>query len=167
MGKWTKQEMKKDSVAKGRWQQMVASCNDAQESKRLRPSVHHCLQHGSTEGRACSLCSLCSLPCPPGTVPTTFKVGGQRLVNEKKDQRRQDRGTQGPPLLRLLRVASPLWLPNEQEEMDASASCPGTEFTMHPMSLTAMCSTAIKQSERKQFLTNNQRPVSCVLKIKN
>lgn len=27
---------------------------------------------------------------------------------------RQDRGTQGPPLLRLLRAASPLWLPNQR-----------------------------------------------------
>lgn len=38
MGKWTKQEMKRTQWP-GRWQQMVASCKDAQESKRLRPSV--------------------------------------------------------------------------------------------------------------------------------
>lgn len=86
-------------------------------------------------------------PLPPGTVPTTFKVGDRDWWMREGPERR-DRGTQGPPLLRLLRVASPLWLPNEQE-MDASASCPGTEFTMHPMSLTATCSTAIKAVREK------------------
>lgn len=59
MGKWTKQEMKR-TQRPGRWQQMVASCKDAQESKLLRPSVRHCLQHGSImRGRAFSL------PCLP------------------------------------------------------------------------------------------------------
>lgn len=75
MGKWTKQEMKRTQWP-GRWQQMVASCNDAQESKRLRPSVHHCLQHGSTmRGRACSLCSLCSLPCLPAQCLPPLRWG--------------------------------------------------------------------------------------------
>lgn len=41
MGKWTKQEMKRTQWP-GMWQQMVASCKDAQESKLLRPSVTVC-----------------------------------------------------------------------------------------------------------------------------
>ena len=140
MGKWTKQEMKRTQWP-GRWQQMVASCKDAQESKRLCPSV--------TVSSTAQLWG--DVPAPSAPSPASrhsayhLQGGGQRLVNER---RTRDRGTQGPPLLRLLRVASPLWLPNEQE-MDASASCPGTEFTMHPMSLTATCSTAIKAVREK------------------
>lgn len=147
MGKWTKQEMKRTQWP-GRWQQMVASCNDAQESKRsVHPSITVSQCTAQLWGRACSLLPLLLLP--PGTVPTTFAVGTE-TVNERRTRETRQRDT-GPTSAEITTCGiSSLWLPNEQE-MDASASCPGTEFTMHPMSLTAMCSTAIKAVREKRI----------------
>ena len=52
-------------------------------------------------------------PLPPGAVPPHSKWG-TRDCWVREGPERWDRGTRGPPLLRLLRVASPLWLPNQR-----------------------------------------------------
>lgn len=149
MGKWTKQEMKRTQWP-GRWQQMVASCNDAQESKRLRPSVHHCLQHGSTMRDVPAPSAPSAPSLPPGTVPTTFKVGDRDwwMRGPESRQRTQDTSAE------ITTCGISLSGCKMSREMDASASCPGTEFTMHLMSLTAMCSTAIKKAVREKRIFN-------------
>lgn len=141
MGKWTKQEMKRTQWP-GMWQQMVASCKDAQESKLLRPSV-----------------TVCSVPqlwgdvpapsLPPGTVPTTFKVGDKGLLTEWRARETRQEGHRAHLCwdYYVWHLLSDFQI--KEEEVGAFASCPETEFTMSPMSLNAMCSIAIKVVREK------------------
>lgn len=124
----------------GLWQQMVASCKDAQESKLLRPPVTVC--------SAAQLRGDVPAPSlPPGTVPTTFKVGDKGLrVKGQRDQTEGHRAHLCSDYY-VWHLLSDFQI--KEQEAGAFTSCPETEFTMRLMSLNVMCSIAIKVVREK------------------
>lgn len=120
MGKWTKQEMKRTQWP-GRWQQMVASCKDAQESKLLRPSVRHCLQHGSI-------------------------MRGKGLLSERRTREMRQRDT-GPTFAEITTCGiSSLTAKSKSRKWMLLPPAPELSSQCE---LNAMCSTAIKVVREK------------------
>lgn len=126
----------------GRWQQMVASCKDAQESKLLRPSVRPSLSPARLNYEGTCLLP----PLPPGTVPTTFKVRDKGLLSERRTREMRQRDT-GPTFAEITTCGiSSLTAKSKSRKWMLLPPAPELSSQCE---LNAMCSTAIKVVREK------------------